>query len=128
MSATSGSDDEDRGLPHLVLPIPPMPERNGRSGRPAGRTKRAFLTGDVDGYVDASRLAQQCREQGDFPPSVVEDLHAYFGHGDGRAISSFVSRRLDFLGEPIGVLNLHANRRDLLGPRTWRSATRSMHW
>jgi hypothetical protein len=106
----------DAKVPVIALPVPTEPERNGRWVALLGGP-RAFLTGEVDGYVDTAAFAEESKKRGDFPPSVIEMLSAYFSTGDGREIRSFVSRRLERNGEPIGVVNIHANRRHLLGPR-----------
>jgi hypothetical protein len=81
------------------------------------------LTGEIDGHVDTAFFADECAKRGDFQPSVLAQLRTYFAEGPGTAVRSFVSRRLEYGGEPVGVVNLHANRRDLLGPRLEKRET-----
>jgi hypothetical protein len=106
----------DAAVPAIALPLPYWAERDGRWVALLGGP-RAYLTGEVDGYVDTAQFADECQARGDFQPSVIEALRVYFATGPGCSIRSFVSRRLDRSGAPVGVVNLHANRRDLLGPR-----------
>jgi hypothetical protein len=107
----------DLDVPILALPVPHVAERDGRWVALLGGP-RAYLTGEVDGYVDTAVLAEEARRRGDFPPSVIDSLSNYFTSGPGRSIRSFVSRRLERRSGVVGVLNIHANRRDLLGPRS----------
>ena len=71
-------------------------------------------------YRDSLTLPEWCRTQGDFPPSVQDELTDYFARGPGKAVRSFVSTPLR---SELGVLNLHANRPDLLGPRLEKRET-----
>lgn len=116
LSATSTSHDPDTSVAAIALPVPQAAEKAGRWVALLGGP-RAFLTGTVDGYVDTASFVQQCTTRGDFQPSVLAELENYFTDGAGSAVRSFVSRRLEFGDESVGVLNLHANRQDLLGPR-----------
>lgn len=119
LSATSESADEpDADVPSIHLPVPPTALKGGRwialPGAPL-----AYLTRETAGYTDTSNLAEWCREKGNFPPSVQDELNDYFLNGAGREIRSFVSRRLG----DVGVLNVHANKPDLLGGRNERRET-----
>lgn len=122
LSATSESVEPDALVSAIALPVPVAAERDGRWVALAGGP-RAFLTGAVDGYVDTALFADECARRGDFQPSVLAQLRTYFVDGPGRAVRSFVSRRLEYGGEAVGVVNLHANRRDLLGPRLEKRET-----
>ena len=121
-SAVGENVEIDTGVPTIALPVPHDAERDGLWIALLGGP-RAFLTGRVDGYVDTALFADECAKRGDFQPSVLTELRSYFGNGPGREIRSFVSRQLVYRGDAIGVLNLHANRRDLLGPRLEKRET-----
>jgi len=115
-STTQSSPGEaDQEVPEIILPVPEKAERGGRWVAMPG-APRAFLTGEVDGYENTEQFADHCRRRGDFPPSVIEELHRYFSEPHGAHIKSFISRRLSYRGQSIGVLNIHANRRNLLAP------------
>jgi hypothetical protein len=77
----------------------------------------AFLTGEANGYDDATTLPEWCRNSGNFLPSVVDELELYFSPtGDGRSVRSFISRPLIGTdGHAFAVLNLHSNPTDILG-------------
>ena len=122
LSATTDSGDEHRAddaVPLINLPVPLTAEVNGRAAALPG-APYAFLSRQSAGYRDSLTLPEWCRAQGDFPPSVQDELTEYFAHGPGKAVRSFVSTPLR--GE-LGVLNLHANRPDLLGPQLEKRET-----
>jgi len=118
LSATSEEAElpgPDTAVPAIVLPVPAEAMSGGRWNALPGAPK-AFLTREVDGYDDATTLAEWCRERGNFPPSVVEAVRDYFTAGEGGHIRSFISRPLlSNDGRPLGVLNLHSNRKGILG-------------
>lgn len=119
LSSTSDPGDghaPDVRVPELNLPVPLMAERDGRKIALPG-APFAFLTGNASGYNDTQTLVEWCRDQGDFLPSVQGQLVEYFSTGRGRDIRSFISTPLD---QELGVLNIHANRPDILGPRIER--------
>lgn len=117
LSATSDTADiprPDTNVMAIALPVPVEAAHGGRWNTLPGAPK-AFVMQDVDGYDDSTTLGAWCAKSGDFPPSVVEELRLYFETGDGRAIRSFISRPLAFDGGTSGVLNLHSNRKNILG-------------
>jgi hypothetical protein len=73
--------------------------------------------------MDTHSLAEFCRAEGDFSPSVIRELAAYFRVGPGKAVRSFISRPLLHGTHALGVLNLHSNRQDILGPAEERRET-----
>lgn len=116
-SSTSAGDAEpDADVPEIRLPLPKTSERGGRSAALPG-APHAFLTAETSGYQNTDTLLEWCRTKGDFQPSVIQDLETYFSSGPGRAIKSFISRPL---GRRAGVLNIHADRPDMLGPALQR--------
>lgn len=122
-SASLDGTDVDTSIPSLILPVPLLTERNGRAAALPG-APFALLTLQTAGYDDTATLGDWCREKGDFPPSVVEELHSYFVNGPGRAIRSFISMPLITpSGDAIAIANIHANRPGLLGPRLERRDT-----
>ena len=74
----------------------------------------------VDGYTNTHTMADWCERRGDFPPSLCKEVRAYFANGAGKDVRSLISRRIDYDEEPIGVLNIHSNGLNLLGPATER--------
>jgi hypothetical protein len=73
------------------------------------------------GTRTGGRFISWCVERGDFQPSVQDELKDYFENGAGKQIRSFISRRLTGeKGTAIGVLNLHADRPNILGPAVER--------
>jgi hypothetical protein len=71
--------------------------------------------------MDSQRLGDWCEENGDFLKSVVEELREYF-LGEGSGARSFVSKPLYQSGGPFAVVNIQADRPDLLGPDPQRRA------
>jgi hypothetical protein len=117
LSATSDTTDipgPDTSVMAIALPIPSETTHGGRWNTLPGAPK-AFVTQEVDGYDDSGTLGEWCEKSGDFPPSVTDELRHYFTTGAGRVIRSFISRPLVFGGTVSGVLNLHSNRKDILG-------------
>jgi len=111
----------DAAVRALALPIPV--DIKDASGRPSvlPGAPLAFVNGTPDGYMDSNTLAKWCREKGNFLPSAVDELEEYFSSGgDGKDARSFVSVPLLDDDGPFAVLNIHANRPDLLGPEPAR--------
>lgn len=122
LSATTAkaSPDVDETVPVIALPVPKDPKHGARWALLPG-APIAFVTGEIDGYADSRTLVSWCVEKGDFAPSVVDAVAQYFEQGAGKDIRSFISRPLfSDDGRPIGVLNLHADRTNILGPATDR--------
>jgi hypothetical protein len=118
LSSTSLEAAVDSAVPTIALPVPEVAERGGRWIALPG-APRAFLVGEADGYADTQTIAEWAERKGDFPPSVQDALRSYFSDGEGRGIRSFISRPIGLSGDgvtPLGVLNIHANRPNLLGP------------
>jgi hypothetical protein len=111
----------ESAVPAIALPVPVTVRRGSRLALLPGAPNAFAGELEVDGYSDSRTLHQWCAEKGDFAPSVQEQIKTYFDGGDGKQICSFISRRLvSDRGEPIGVLNLHADRTNILGPAVER--------
>jgi hypothetical protein len=68
----------------------------------------------IDLCRDSAGLADWCRKNGDFTPTVISQIGQYF---DGGKIASFASlplQRPDPEAPIVGVLNLHSNRKGFL--------------
>jgi hypothetical protein len=118
LSSTSAADAVDAAVPVIALPVPEVAEKDGRWTALPG-APRALLLGEADGYADTQTIAEWAEQKGDFAPSVREALARYFTDGEGRNIRSFISRPIGLGADgvtPLGVLNIHANRPNLLGP------------
>jgi hypothetical protein len=118
LSSTSVEPVIDSAVPAIALPVPEVAERDGRWIALPG-APRAFLLGEADGYADTDTITDWAERKGNFPPSVRDALRRYFSEGEGRGIRSFISRPIGLAGDgatPLGVLNIHANRPNLLGP------------
>ena len=117
-SSTGGEDDlVDQAIQSIALPVPDQQRDSKGRYKVLPGAPLAFATRKVDGYRDSQSLLQWCRERGDFQPSVLDRLQDYFSPGGaGQAVRSFVSRPLSEDDAPFGVLNLHADRPDILGP------------
>ena len=119
LSASSDTSDDpspDPGTPTIKLPVPKTAMRNSRSAALPG-APYAFANTTTAGYQNTTTLLEWCREKGDFAPSVVDKVKDYFATGAGKDIRSFVSTPL---ADECGVLNIHADRTDLLGPQLVR--------
>ena len=77
-------------------------------------------------YPNSSRLADWCRREGDFTEELRRQIEDFFAPHDGQNVRSLVAYPLSRTpipyGEPpverevpLGILNLHADRIDLLG-------------
>jgi hypothetical protein len=123
LSATTATTEpaNDSAVPVIALPVPAQTKHGARSALLPGAPNAFAGEQEVDGYVDSRTLPQWCMERGDFAPSMQEELKKYFNEEGGEQIRSFISRRLlGTDGTPIGVLNLHADRVNILGPAVER--------
>lgn len=72
-----------------------------------------FLTGEMVVIPDTSEIFDA---PGDFLQSERERMRSFFSlAGQGRFLKSFVSIRLEYGGEPIGIVNIDSSETDLLG-------------
>ncbi len=127
MSANAKTRYQDANMPQLVLPVP-SPDRRcygAYSGVLPGAPE-AFLNPDgLSAYMNTDSLAEYCRDQKLFHPRVADELQTYFNTPPGNAVKSFFSIsipnpetfRLGSSCEPMGVLNIHSNKTDMLGER-----------
>jgi hypothetical protein len=121
-STVAGDAAPDETVPVIALPVPNKIRHGNRLAVTPGAPNAFAGEQEIDGYADSQTLAQWCADRGDFPPSVVDEVRQYFEFDDGKEIRSFVSRRLIVDSRPIGVLNLHANRTNILA--RWQSAAK----
>lgn len=117
--ATNLSGEEPADLPELSLPVDAVQKRQGRWTLLPG-APRAFATDDVDSYADTHTLARFCAETGDFLEVTRAELHTYFTEGPGTSVRSFISRPLVSAERRLGVLNLHSDTVNILGPAEGR--------
>ena len=114
LTFSTATDGLDETVPGIALPVPRVPKAASGRWRVLPGAPLAFVGEGVDGYADVSTLRAWFDESADFPGSVRDEVVDYFA-GPGAASRSFVSRRLRWGGEKLGVLNLHANLPNLLG-------------
>ncbi|UXU90021.1 hypothetical protein [Burkholderia sp. S-53] len=127
--SVSSDDTEkvDSTLHPLALPVPHTPSNNPRDwGRSAvlPGAPWTFVTGDASGFATTDHVAMKA-EQGDFAPSLVDSVRAYFKQAKQRGISGMVSLPLPAypgyemidpnIGGRMGVLNIHRNIEDFMG-------------
>jgi len=139
-AAVSGEQQENEGtlpdteLRPLALPIPALDATRGVGGKwrvlpgaPLAFVKAQQIEAPiVDLYADTSTLGKWCRDTGDFSPTVVQDLEGYFSGEAGARVRGFASLPLRRHGGDqsiIGVLNIHANRADLLRSGAGQTST-----
>ncbi len=127
MSVKSGELKEDTAMIEVILPVP-SPDRRSyakQSGVLPGAPE-AFLHPDgLSGYADTASLANFCRDQRPFHPRVAEELETYFETAPGDQIKSFFSISIPSAEElcigsscePMGVLNMHSNKTNILGEK-----------
>jgi hypothetical protein len=121
LSTTTDTHDPvpDDQLVPFALPVHKAPAKvvNGnRRFRILPGAPEAFEFSKLAGFHDIAMLESWCREKGDFPPTTIEDILAYFRTGPGQSIKSFCSvplARWDH-EEPVGVLNIHRDAEDML--------------
>jgi hypothetical protein len=113
LSYSASTGDRDTDIPVIALPVPQEARDDGRWKALPG-APLAFLHEGTDGYADVSQLHEWFDQDADFAPSIREQVIEYFS-GEGGTSRSFVSRRLTFAGQDLGVLNLHSNKLNLLG-------------
>ena len=70
-------------------------------------------------YSDTRKLAEWCRKEGDFSPSLCMDIEQYFQSERATKLRSFASIPLidSSSNGRIGVLNIHRNNTGLLEER-----------
>lgn len=110
----------DHRLKRLVLPLPQeVKTRDEKLWRVLPGAPHAFCTNTIRGFLDTAQLESWCSDFADLPKEVVGQMRDYFRSTDGEHIQSFVSVPLTLPSEdvPIGILNLHSSRKDLLGSR-----------
>lgn len=108
----------------VVLPIP-VEERRMYQGQGAvlPGAPDAFLRRGFTGYEDTKSLADFCRKNQQFHPRIADELEEYFNSPAGKEVKSFYSIAIPAshsIGtgspdEPVAVLNIHANRPNILG-------------
>ena len=98
-----------RTFPLISLPIRRRPKNLVLPGAPA-----AVLGNDISAYRDTRVLAgQYCAA---FSEPTRDEVRAYFGvNGDGAAVRSLASIRIDNGAEPVGVLNIDTDTTNVLG-------------
>jgi hypothetical protein len=116
-ATTAAQGGAPRVAPAIVLPVPLTARRGNRylvlPGAPF-----AFISGEPAGYLDSTTLPDWVRKSADMPPSVATELEHYFAEGPGKRIRSFISTPLQTVsGVRLGILNIDADRPDILGPR-----------
>ncbi|OHC68203.1 MAG: hypothetical protein A3H93_12085 [Rhodocyclales bacterium RIFCSPLOWO2_02_FULL_63_24] len=86
----------------------------------------AFCLNRAEAFLDTGTIAEWCSNEGDFPPSVIDELRQYFSpNGDGAEIKSFVSFPIPTYnhcscevnnpnGGTVGVVNIHRDRPGML--------------
>jgi len=113
--ATSG-DTPDPSLRALVLPIPRTEKTVQGAWRVLPGAPLAFCRKRPNGYEDTATMATFCEVEGDFPPSVIQELRGYFGEPQSQGIKSLVS--LPVLSprdsECLGIVNIHRDRPNIL--------------
>lgn len=106
-------DGPDRNIPLIALPVPgheadAYGHRLVIPGAPA-----AVVTGQPSTHEDTTLIAAECS---DFDATTRHEIARYFSRdGDGRDVASFVSLRLGDKDQPVGVLNIDSDRRNVLG-------------
>jgi hypothetical protein len=130
LSATSDSAqaEPDPHLSPMALPIPRrdhpdyiLPGEAAYRSRLLPGAPRAFHTKSMGCYLDVSKIAEWCRQKGDFSPGIQQQIDEYFrNHQMGSFVRSFVSLPLQRpqSDEILGVLNLHRSEIGMLGAET----------
>jgi hypothetical protein len=102
-----------RTIPSIVLPVPQREADDGARIVMPG-APQAVLKGGASMHRDTAVFAEDCRALGDL---VTQRVRTYFSpSGGGKDIGSFVSFLVGSLARPVAVLNIDANRKDLIGP------------
>lgn len=122
-------DDELRKF-YLPIPEPAFSselstEQNKQLPRYLPGAPEAFVQRKLSTTDDSYELANWCKEEGDFTPSVCDKVKRYFESEAAQNVRSFASLPLmesikslsDNSDEmsPIGVLNIHSNKPNLIG-------------
>ena len=112
--------EADGSLREFALPVPLSHRtKDEKRWKVLPGAPLAFCTNEIRGCINTQELTEWCRKSGDFSPSIIAELEAYFNSDEGRDIRSFVSipLTLNEQSEPLGVLNIHSNMPDLLAAR-----------
>jgi hypothetical protein len=113
--AANEKAEPDANLKPFALPIPKTARLHNKyrvlPGAPV-----AFVDRELDLYSDTSQLANWCETQGDFTKDVIKRLDRFFD--ENPQVRSFISIPL-FVpenrdGDPFAVLNIHADKPNLL--------------
>jgi len=116
-TSTDSASNQDSSLDDFTLPV----ERVEVS--PQGRYRQlpgaplAFQQNGALHYDDTTSLGEWCRRYGDFSESIAKQVETYFLSEKAQRIKSFVSLAIPDSAEkqrPIGVLNVHRNRPNML--------------
>ena len=119
LSTSTRNDGEgpDESLASMAFPVPRIKQHErSHLWRVLPGAPLAFVTGEVFGYTDTAQLIEWCRTEGDFAPSISDQIVEYFRHGAGRNIKSFVSFPLisPIEKRAIGVINVHCDHTGML--------------
>jgi len=127
MVVSAKTKGHDATMIELVLPVPATPRRAyGKLSGVLPGAPEAFVNPDgLSAYLDTETLASYCRDNGLFHPCVADELDAYFGNPPGNEVKSFFSLSIPSPNDinrgsscgPIGVLNVHSNKKGLLGDK-----------
>jgi hypothetical protein len=109
-----------QNLRNFALPVSQL--NNGRSTdgkrwRVLAGAPLTFLCQEPNAYPDSRRIADWCRESGDFSNSLCQQVERYFdSEPAASAFRSFASIPITCAvsGARIGILNLHSNKVQLL--------------
>jgi len=72
----------------LVLPIPRTEKTVQGAWRVLPGAPLAFCRKRPNGYEDTATMATFCEVEGDFPPSVIQELRGYFGEPQSQGIKN----------------------------------------
>lgn len=121
-TATSADHAPDTSLQPLALPVPTSPQTHQGRFKVLPGAPQAFALIEFSYFDDTWMIPEWCEKHGDFTAAVRDELRQYFH--DAQHFRSFVSIPLVETGRvlgladdqpgPIGVLNIHSNRTNLL--------------
>lgn len=129
-STVTQEPDIDPVVPEIALAIPSELWVNvdmTRLSKILPGAPEALCGAGSKAFLDTATLADWCEKNGDFQPSVINELRQYFGpDGAGKDVKSFVSFAIptyqhcgcntpakDYNGS-IGVVNIHRNKPGML--------------
>lgn len=108
----------DGKLDRIALPIPAK-EMNGERYNVLPGAPLAFVKHEPDIHTNFDKLVEWCHKNGNFSPSVKEELSSYLG-SQREHMQSFLSIPLITRAEvpsTVGILNVHCNRVGMLHDR-----------